>query len=345
MTRTSFHIGNLPIGDSNPISIQSMSDIKTENVKANIVLTEQLRDIGLQMMRFSVLDEKDAYALKEIKHAVHVPVVADIHFNLKLAFLALASGVDKIRINPGNYNGEALLRNLIRDCKEKGVAIRIGINSGSLARYQKKTESDSEAFLLALEETVAIFREENFDHLVLSVKSTDPKMTSHLAHLAYSHYPYPLHIGLTESGTPLIGAIRSTYALASLLEEGIGDTLRISLQGSRIGEIRACKELLSLTGRRKNLPTLIVCPGCGRTQIDLSEVAEEVQSLLDHVNKPYQVAVMGCPVNGIGEAKSADCGIAGSGKENVYLYFEHGHEVGLFTKEEALRHIKDYLYK
>lgn len=343
MNRIGFHIGTLPIGNGASISIQSMSDIKTEHVKENIDLTNRLSEIGLEMMRFSVLDEKDAQALQKIKQGVSVPVVADIHYNLKLAFLALESGVDKIRVNPGNYNSEALLRDLIHSCKEKGVAIRIGVNGGSLERYRQKAQSESEAFLLALEETVAFFREECFDHLVLSVKSTNPMKTRELSRLAYSHYPYPLHIGLTESGTPLVGSIRSTYALTSLLEEGIGDTIRISLQGNRKEEIRACKELLSLTGRRKDIPTLIACPGCGRTMIDLSGVAEEVQTMLDHIRKPCKVAVMGCPVNGIGEAKDADCGIAGSGKENCYLYFEHGHEKGLYSKDEALQRIREFL--
>ncbi len=341
MNKYQFSIGNLLIGNTAPISIQSMSDIKTERIDQNVALTNDLTKRGLEMMRFSVLDEKDALALKEIKRRVTVPIVSDIHFSPKLAFLSLESGVDKIRINPGNFPSLPLLRNLIQECKQRNVAIRIGINAGSLNAYRGKTENPVDDMLLSLSDTLKVFEEENFTHLVLSLKTSDPKTIEELYSKAYERYPYPLHIGLTESGLSLNGSIRSTYALTNLLRKGIGDTIRISLADKRVEEIRACKELLKLTGRRKNVPTLIVCPSCGRTLIDLKEVANLVQDKLDYVNKDIKVAVMGCPVNGIGEAKDADYGIAGSGKKDVYLYFEKGKEVGLFEKDEAVRRLFD----
>ncbi len=339
MNKYQFYIGNLLIGKDAPISIQSMSDIKTERVEDNIRQTNDLTKRGLEMMRFSLLDEADAYALKEIKKNVSVPIVSDIHFSPKLAFLSLESGVDKIRINPGNFPSLSLLRNLIDDCKKRNVAIRIGINAGSLNAYKGKCQDRVEDMLFALSDTLKVFEEENFTHLVLSLKTSDPDLIEELYTKAYERYPYPLHVGLTESGRKLGGAIRSTYALTNILKKGIGDTIRISLADDRKEEIRACKELLKLTRRRDNVPTLIVCPSCGRTLIDLKEVSEIVEERLDFVNKDIQVAVMGCPVNGIGEAKDADFGIAGSGKKDVYLYFEKGKEIGLFDKEEAINHL------
>lgn len=337
MMKYQFNIGNLPIGKDSPISIQSMSDIKTENVLENVRLTNELSECGLQMMRFSVLDENDAIALKEIKRQVPIPIVSDIHFSPKLAFLSLESGVDKIRINPGNFPSLSSLRELIHQCEERHVAIRIGVNAGSLNAYRGKTDSAIDDMLLSLSDTLKVFEEESFTHLVLSLKTSNPEEINELYAKAYHLYPYPLHIGLTESGLSLNGAIRTTYALTDLLKKGIGDTIRISLADERKQEIRACKELLKLTGRRKDVPSLIVCPSCGRTLVDLKEVANRVQDRLDYVNKDVKVAVMGCPVNGIGEAKDADFGIAGSGKKDVYLYFEKGKEIGLFEKEEAIR--------
>ena len=339
MNKYQFYIGNLLIGNHAPISIQSMSDIKTERVEDNVLLTNDLAKRGLEMMRFSVLNEKDAYALKEIKKQVNIPIVSDIHFSPKLAFLSLESGVDKIRINPGNFPSLSLLRDLINECKTKNVAIRIGINAGSLNAYRGKCSNTVDDMLFALSDTIKVFEEENFTHLVLSLKTSNPDLIEELYTKADERYPYPLHVGLTESGRKLNGAIRSTFALTNILKKGIGDTIRISLADDRKEEVRACKELLKLTKRREDIPTLVVCPSCGRTLIDLKEVSEIVEDRLDFVNKDIQVAVMGCPVNGIGEAKDADFGIAGSGKKDVYLYFEKGKEIGLFDKEEAINRI------
>ena len=217
MNKYQFTIGDVTIGGNNPISIQSMSDIKTENISENIALTNDLAKRGLQLMRFSVLDEKDALALKVIKKNVAVPIISDIHFSPKLAFLSLESGVDKIRINPGNFPSLSLLRELIRECKRRNVAIRIGVNAGSLNAFKGKTKSRADDMLLALDDTLKVFQEEDFTHLVLSLKSSDPDLTEELYLKAYEKYPYSLHVGLTESGLSLNGSIRSTYALTKIL--------------------------------------------------------------------------------------------------------------------------------
>ena len=337
MEHIRFNIGNKVIGDGAPCLIQSMGDKKTTCVEEMVKETNDLASCGLDMMRFSVLDFADIEALKEIKKRVSIPVIADIHFDYRFALGALEAGVDKIRINPGNIGSEARLRTVIRACKEKNIPIRIGVNSGSLNKYRGKTGSKADDILLALEDTLAIFKEENFDPIVLSLKSSNPEDLKELYEKAYQRYPYPLHLGLTESGFSTLGSVKSAIGLYPLLAEGIGDTLRVSLADDRIEELRAAKTLLRLAGRRNDIPDLIVCPTCGRTLIDVKPISREILAHLDHVFKPVKIAVMGCPVNGIGEAKDATFGIAGSGKEGLYVLFEHGHEIGLYPKEEALR--------
>jgi len=337
MEHIRFNIGNKVIGDGSPCLIQSMGDKKTTCVEEMVKETNDLASCGLDMMRFSVLDFADIEALKEIKKRVSIPVIADIHFDYRFALGALEAGVDKIRINPGNIGSEARLRTVIRACKEKNIPIRIGVNSGSLNKYRGKTGSKADDILLALEDTLAIFKEENFNHIVLSLKSSNPADLKELYEKAYQRYPYPLHLGLTESGFSTLGSVKSAVGLYPLLAEGIGDTLRVSLADDRIEELRGAKTLLRLSGRRNDIPDLIVCPTCGRTLIDVKPISREILAHLDHAFKPVKIAVMGCPVNGIGEAKDATFGIAGSGKEGLYVLFEHGHEIGLYPKEEALR--------
>ncbi len=339
MNRIQFQIGSKTIGNGSPCLIQSMGDRKTSEVSYLVGETKRLEKAGLDMMRFSVLDKEDALALKEIRKQVDIPVIADIHFDYRLALMSIDSGVDKIRINPGNIGGEDRLRCVISACREKNIPMRIGVNSGSLNRYRGKTDSKADDILLALDETLSIFKEENFDHIVLSLKSSDPDDLYEIYEKAYHKYPYPLHLGLTESGFSTLGTIKSALGVFPLLKAGIGDTLRISLADDRIEEVRACKSLLRLSGRRDDIPDMIVCPTCGRTKIDLKPISREVLSYLDHVFKKVKVAVMGCPVNGIGEAKDADFGIAGSGEENIYVLFSKGKSLGLFKKDEALKRL------
>jgi (E)-4-hydroxy-3-methylbut-2-enyl-diphosphate synthase len=343
MKHISFMIGDKIIGDGNPCLIQSMGDRKTSFTKEMIEETNNLAEIGLDMMRFSVLDEEDIKALSVIKKNTSVPIIADIHFDYRFALMAIDAGVDKIRINPGNIGSEDKLRLVIQKCKERNIPIRIGVNSGSLNKYRGKTKSKAEDILLAMDETISIFREENFDHIVLSMKSSNPKDLREVYQLAYEKYPYPLHLGLTESGFATNGTIKSAIGLFPLLQGGIGDTLRVSLADDRVEEIRACKTLLSLSGRRKDIPDMIVCPTCGRTKIELKDISREVLCQLDHVFKKVTVAVMGCPVNGIGEAKDADFGIAGSGEQDLYVLFSKGKSLGLFHKKEALDRLFDMI--
>jgi (E)-4-hydroxy-3-methylbut-2-enyl-diphosphate synthase len=336
MKKLTFAIGNKMIGGDNPCLIQSMGDIKTTRVEELVKETNELASSGLDMMRFSILDKADIEAIGQIKKQTNVPIIADIHFDYTFALAAIDAGVDKIRINPGNIGTEDKLRTVIHKAKEHNIPIRIGVNSGSLNKYRGKTGNRADDILLALDETMEVFKQENFDHIVLSLKSSDPKELKEVYEKAYDKYPYPLHLGLTESGFSTLGVAKSSVAVFPLLVEGIGDTLRISLADDRIEEIRACKTLLRLAGRRNDLPDMVVCPSCGRTQIDLKPISREVQYYLDHVFKPVQVAVMGCPVNGIGEAKNADFGIAGSGAKDLYVLFAKGKEIGLYQKEEAL---------
>lgn len=337
MGRISFQIGTKWIGNNHPCLIQTMGDKKTSEVDYLVKETNELAKMGLDMMRFSILDREDAIALKEIKKKVNIPIIADIHFDYNLALLSLENGVDKIRINPGNIGGEDKLKCVIHACKEKGIPMRIGVNSGSLNKYRGKTDSKAKDILLALDETLSVFKEENFDHIVLSLKSSDPLDLKEVYELAYEKYPYPLHLGLTESGFSTMGVMKSSIGLYPLLKEGIGDTIRVSLADDRVEEIRACKTLLRLAGLREDIPNMIVCPTCGRTKIDLKPISREILSFLDTTFKKVTVAVMGCPVNGIGEAKDADFGIAGSGEKDIYVLFSKGKTIGLFRKDEALR--------
>ncbi len=342
MKRIAFAVGNRTLGDGK-VLLQSMGDRKTALVEPLVEETNLLQSMGLDMMRFSVLDEADLKALAEIKRRVHVPVIADIHFNAAYAIRAMEAGVDKIRINPGNIGGEARLRSVVEEAKRRNVPIRIGVNSGSLSFYKGKGRDEVEDYFLALDATLAVFRDLGFDRIVLSLKSSSPERTLRLYREAYGRYPYPLHVGLTESGFGVMGAAKSALALYPLLREGIGDTLRVSLSDERKEELRVAKTLLRQAGRRKDIPELVVCPTCGRTLVDVKELAKEVADILDFIFKDVKVAVMGCPVNGVGEAKDADIGIAGSGAPGVYLLFAKGRSLGLYEKKEALMRLRSFL--
>lgn len=344
MKRFSFNIGNKLIGNGACL-IQTMSDKKTTNIKYNTDLTNKLEKMSLDLMRFSILDIKDAQAIKKIKEKINIPIIADIHFDYNLALLAIDSGVDKIRINPGNINSTSGLRLIINKCKGKNIPIRIGCNSGSIEKFKGKTSSIITDYFLALDETIEIFKEERFNNLVLSLKSSDPLINNQLYIQAYNKYPYPLHLGLTESGYGITGAIKTTWGLIDILKQGIGDTLRVSLSDNRVEEIRACKELLKLAKRRNNVPEIISCPTCGRTKVDVLPLTRIIQEKLDYVNKDIVIAIMGCPVNGIGEGKNADYGITGIGKENTYLIFSKGKSIGQYDFNTAIKKLFDLIDK
>lgn len=341
MEKLKFNIGNKIIGDGN-VLLQTMSDKKTSNIDYNINLTNELTTIGLDMMRFSILDNDDIKAIKEIKKNTSIPLIADIHFNYHFALDAINNGIDKIRINPGNIGSLDNLYEIISLAKKNNVAIRIGVNSGSLNKYKGKTSSEIEDYFLALDDTLKIFEENNFEKIVLSLKSTDLDYTSKLYRVAFKRYKYPLHLGLTEAGRNIQGIVKSSICLFPLLNEGIGDTLRVSLANDRKDELRVAKTLLKYASRRKEA-TLIVCPTCGRTKVDVKEIADEIEDFLDTISKDIKVAVMGCPVNGIGEAKDCDIGITGSGLQDNYLLFSKGKELGRYNKKDAILKMKDYI--
>lgn len=332
----SFNIGSKKIGSNNPILIQTMSDIKTSKIEENIKLIDDCYKLGCDIIRFSVLDEDDCNALKEIKKHSKIPVIADIHFNYMYAIKALEANFDKVRINPGNFSYQHL-DEFISKLLKTNACVRIGVNSGSLGKYSNFSSSFEEQYLKAFEDLVEPFEKKGFNKLVLACKHSNPIITRKLYETIANKYRYPLHLGVTESGFGINGAIKSSIALIPLLEEGLGNTIRISLSDSPKEEILACKTLLSNMNLKDNVPTLISCPTCGRTQVDVKRVARLVQDKLKYINKKITVAVMGCPVNGPGEAKNADIGIAGG--KNTFTLFKKGKVINTYKEDEAIEEL------
>jgi (E)-4-hydroxy-3-methylbut-2-enyl-diphosphate synthase len=275
-------------------------------------------------MRVSVMDENDAYAIKEIKQRINIPLVADIHFDYKLAILAIENGVDKVRINPGNIGSKENIKKVVDLCKEKHIPIRIGVNSGSLDKeiHDYSNKYTAVKLVESALKHVQILEELEFYDIVISLKGSNVLETIEAYRLAAAKFKYPLHLGITEAGFKEISLIRSTAGLAPLLLEGIGDTIRISISGDPKDEIIAAKRLLHDCGLYDNYPTIVSCPTCGRTQVDVISLSKKVMDYLEIINKPIHVAVMGCIVNGPGEAKNADIGIAGG--KNEFIIFKKG---------------------
>jgi (E)-4-hydroxy-3-methylbut-2-enyl-diphosphate synthase len=325
--RTATHqskIGQLTIGGQNKVLIQSMCNIKTENY---IEVSEQINEcskLGADLMRVSVMDENDAYAIKEIKQRINIPLVADIHFDYKLAILAIENGVDKVRINPGNIGSKENIKKVVDLCKEQHIPIRIGVNSGSLDKeiHDYSNKYTAVKLVESALKHVQILEELEFYDIVISLKGSNVLETIEAYRLAAAKFKYPLHLGITEAGFKEISLIRSTAGLAPLLLEGIGDTIRISISGDPKDEIIAAKRLLHDCGLYDNYPTIVSCPTCGRTQVDVISLSKKVMDYLETINKPIHVAVMGCIVNGPGEAKNADIGIAGG--KNEFIIFKKG---------------------
>lgn len=343
-------IGNIAIGGDYPIVIQSMTNTKTKDIEATISQIRDLTLAGAQVVRLAVLDELDAMSIEKIKAQVQVPIVADIHFDYKLAILAVQSGADKIRINPGNIGSDAHLKAVVAICKEKGIPIRIGINSGSLPHDIYETYGVTPiAFEVCIKRYVELIESFDFFNLVLSVKATDIETTIEANRMLNQHFDYPIHIGLTESGTIHSGTIRSSYALGTLLHEGIGQTIRVSLTGNPLDEIPVAKEILSMFSLYQK-PTLISCPTCGRTNYQMEPIVKEIETFLNTLHSPLKVAIMGCAVNGPGEAKDADIGIAGGHHEA--LLFKKGtiirkipeEDIIVVLKEEILKMIENHVF-
>jgi len=328
-------IGTMQIGGQNHLLIQSMCNIKTENVREVAAQINRCAMLGADLMRVSILDQKDAYAIREIKKLISIPLIADIHFDYKLALLAIENGIDKIRLNPGNIGSEDRVIAVVKACKLNHIPIRIGVNAGSLDKGIATNQllSPAQKLVESAKKHVAILEKHDFTDIVISLKGSDVLTTIEAYQIANDTFPYPLHLGITEAGPKDVGLIRSSAGLAPLLIAGIGDTLRISLSDEPEEEIVAAKRLLHDLNLYKAYPTIISCPTCGRTQVDVVPMAKRVLKYLEDHNLPLKVAIMGCIVNGPGEAKDADYGLAGGNK--TWVLFKKGEVIRTVDEKDA----------
>ena len=341
----SVQVGNLTIGGNNHVVIQSMCNTKTKNVEATIKQINALEQAGCELVRVAVFDKEDAYAIKEIKKGIHIPLVADIHFDYKLALIAIESGIDKVRINPGNIGSIEKVKAVVDACKEKHIPIRIGVNGGSLEKdiLEKYGEPTPEGMVESAMKHVKILEDLDFHDIVISLKSSNTMLTIKAYELASKTFPYPLHVGVTEAGTALGGTIKSSLGIGTLLYEGIGNTIRVSLSDEPVEEIKVAKILLKELGLLKGVPTLVSCPTCGRIQYDLIPIAKEMEDFLKDIHLDITVAIMGCAVNGPGEARHADIGIAGGVGEGLLI--KHGEIVKRVKQEDMVQTLKDEILK
>ena len=334
-------VGNVQIGNQNKVVIQSMCNTKTKDIKATVKQILDLEKAGCEIIRVACLDLEDAKAIKSIKQQIHIPIVADIHFDYKIALEAIDSGVDKVRINPGNIGSKEKVKAVVDKCKQNNIPIRIGVNAGSLERdlldkYQRPTP---EAMVESAKRHVKILEELDFFDIAISLKASDLDLCIKAYEMASKEFKYPMHLGITEAGTEFSGTIKSSIGLGILLKQGIGDTLRVSLSDDPIKEIKVAKEILKDCNLYKNNPTLISCPTCGRTQIDLIPMAKEIEEFLQGLNSNIKVAVMGCVVNGPGEAREADIGIAGGIREGIL--FKKGQIIKKVPQEKIVETLKE----
>lgn len=329
-------MGSLLIGGDAPISVQSMTNTDTCDVSATISQIKRLQSAGCELVRVAVPNIKSASVIGEIKANISIPLVADIHFDYRLALKAIEQGIDKLRINPGNIGDKEKIKMVVESAMKNGVPIRIGVNSGSLEKdlLEKYGHATPEAMVESAMRHVKILEEFGFYDIVISLKASDPLRTIETYRLISDRVDYPLHLGVTEAGTVFAGSIRSAVGIGVLLSEGIGDTIRVSLTDDPVQEVRAGYEILKSLGLREHGVTIVSCPTCGRTQIDIIKIAKEVEARLSDIEKPIKVAVMGCVVNGPGEAMDADIGIAG-GKE-LGLLFKKGKKVRTIPEEQLV---------
>lgn len=341
----SVQVGNLTIGGNNHVVIQSMCNTKTKNVEATIKQINALEQAGCELVRVAVFDKEDAYAIKEIKKGIHIPLVADIHFDYRLALIAIESGIDKVRINPGNIGSIEKVKAVVDACKEKHITIRIGVNGGSLEKeiLEKYGEPTPEGMVESAMKHVKILEDLDFHDIVISLKSSNTMLTIKAYELASKTFPYPLHVGVTEAGTALGGTVKSALGIGTLLYEGIGNTIRVSLSDDPVEEIKVAKILLKELGLLKGVPTLVSCPTCGRIQYDLIPIAKEMEDFLKDIHLDITVAIMGCAVNGPGEARHADIGIAGGVGEGLLI--KHGEIVKRVKQEDMVQTLKDEILK
>ena len=336
-------IGTRKIGGGNPIAIQSMTNTKTEDVEATVAQILALEAAGCEIIRCAVPTMEAAKALAEIRKRIHIPLVADIHFDYKLAIAAIENGADKIRINPGNIGDISRVKAVVEKAKEYNVPIRVGVNSGSLEKelVEKYNGVTAEGIVESALDKVRMIEEMGYENLVVSIKSSDVLMCVKAHELISQHCDYPLHIGITESGTILSGNIKSSVGLGIMLYQGLGDTIRVSLTGDPLEEIKSAKLILKTLGLRKGGIEVVSCPTCGRTKIDLIGLANQVENMVADIPLDIKVAVMGCVVNGPGEAKEADIGIAGGIGEGLLI--KKGEVIKKVKEDELLETLRQEL--
>jgi len=333
-------VGNLTIGGSNDVIIQSMCTTKTANVEATVAEILRLEEAGCQVVRVTVNNMEAAEAIKEIKKQIHIPLVADIHFDYRLALAAIENGIDKVRINPGNIGRREKVEAVVKACKEKGIPIRIGVNAGSLENHllEKYGYPTAEAMVESAKFHIGILEELDFHDIIVSLKASDVPMAIEAYRMASESFDYPLHLGITEAGTLFTGAVKSAAGIGALLSMGIGSTVRISLSADPVEEVKVAREILKSFGLISNAATLISCPTCGRLDIDLFSIANEVEEYISKIKVPIKVSVLGCAVNGPGEAREADIGIAGARGEG--MLFRYGEMIRKVPEAELLNELK-----
>lgn len=334
-------VGDIQIGGQNKVVIQSMCNTKTKNVEETVKQILELEKAGCEIVRVACLDMDDAKAIKDIKSQIHIPIVADIHFDYRIALEAIKNGVDKVRINPGNIGNEDRVKQVVEACKQKNIPIRIGVNAGSLEKDLLEKyggRPTAKAMVESAKRHIDILEKLNFYNIAISLKASNLDLCIEAYEEAAATFDYPLHLGITESGTAFSGTIKSSIGLGVLLRKGIGDTIRVSLSDNPVEEIKVAKEILKDCNLYNKSPKLIACPTCGRTQIDLIPIAKEIEEFLQTIEVDITVAVMGCAVNGPGEAAQADIGIAGGVKEG--LLFKKGKIIKKVPQEEIVEILK-----
>ncbi len=342
----SIHVGKLIMGGSDHIIIQSMTNTSTKNIQETVNQIRQLENLGCELIRLAVLDFDDAHAISEIKKQVKLPIVADIHFDYRLALAAIDAGADKIRINPGNIGGHDKLALIVEKCRKNNIPIRIGINGGSLEKdlEDKFGHNSAQGLYESAKRNIQLIESLDYHEIVVSLKSSDVITTIEAYQLLAQEYNYPLHLGITEAGTLMTSSVRSSVGIGVLLYLGIGDTIRVSITGTPINEIIVAKELLSsLHLYDRQYPKIIACPTCGRTKINIEKITNEISTYLHQINKNVTVAIMGCIVNGPGEAKNADIGIAGGNQEAVL--FKKGTIIRKIHEEDIIEVLKSEIEK
>lgn len=341
----SFQVGHITMGGNNHVIIQSMCNTKTKEIQATVQQIHALEKAGCEVVRVAIFDQEDAYAIQDIKKQIHIPLIADIHFDYRLALLAIENGIDKIRINPGNIGSMDKIKAVVEACQKHHIPIRIGVNGGSLEKdiLEKYGKPTAQGMIESAQKHVDILESLNFHDYAISLKSSNTLLTIEAYTLASQTFDCPLHIGVTEAGTKLGGTIKSSLGIGTLLYQGIGNTIRVSLSADPVEEIKVAKTLLKELELIDRVPTLVSCPTCGRIQYDLIPVANEIEDFLNNIHSDITVAIMGCAVNGPGEAKHADIGIAGGVKEGLLI--KKGEIIKKVKQEDMVSVLKEEILK